>query len=608
MTRRGLLRPLHRARWFLAAGIFTVVALTVPGVTTSTASWTDREWTSGAVGTSAFRCGTDDDYTTKSVSRFLSGSLAGTDLDAVATVEGVDVTKTGTTGATVDPVTAPEIASDSTGAAFGNPLDVKLLGDVLGLNLTGLGVGLPAGSAGAVNQVARSSATGEATAAAGLVNDSGGLLVTDSTPSDQLPQPASLDVGQALPAIAGITNVGLEIGAVGSSAQLDGCGLLKEKIRGPASADARNEAGSVVLARTATTATSSPSEGARDVTVERNYGVASLDLRMDSPLVGSLVQSVNSTVTTLDQTLVALAGTNGLLSKALQQNIVGALTNGLKLGTVSGTVAIDGVNLSAALAPVLTEPLTDSTLTVDLATGTVRVDLAHLLGDDVRGLNDLPPNTEIVLDAALLNGIAARLGTLLDTWTQRVITLLTTLLQDLTVKIALNVNLNLLGIPLLQLNIGLDSGVRALMNGETSLTIGTKLLGSDLGLLTGVVSALVAGLVNGLPAVIVSTLTTTPFSLVGTLGTTLAGITRPLLTAVGKVLSFLPELLSLTVNVQEDHPGARSGTTARTGVYSVAALRIQLLSAVVSGSLAGIDLATSAVGPTQVDLRPDPTT
>ncbi|PZF53286.1 hypothetical protein DEJ23_14785 [Curtobacterium sp. MCSS17_008] len=567
-------------------------------MSSSTASWTDREWTRGGVGTSAFRCGTDDDYTSRSASRFLSGTLAGTDLDSVATVEGVDVTKTGTTGATVDPVTAPEITSDRTTAAFGNPLDVGLLGDVLGLNLTGLGVGLPAGSAGAVNQIAKSSATGESTAAAGLVNNSGGLLVTDSTPTDQLPEPASLDVGQALPAISGITDVGLEVGAVGSTAQLDGCGLLEDQIWGAATG-ARNEIGSVAIARTATTVAAAPAPH-----VVRNYGIASLDLRVDSPLVGSLVQSVNNTIGTLDQSVTALAGTNGLLSQAIQQNIVGALTNGLGLGTVSGTVAVDGAKLAPALTPVLTQPLTDGTLTVDLATGTVRVDLAHLLGDDAKGLNDLPPNTEIVLDAALLNDLTARLGTLLDTWTERVVTLLTTLLQDLTIKIALNVNLNLLGVPLVQLNIRMDSGVHALMAGRSSLTVGTTLLGLNLGLLTGVVSALVAGLVNGLPAVILSTLTTNLLTPASTLGSTLAGIVRPLLTAVGSVLSFLPGLLSLTVNVQEERPGARDGTAVRTGTYSVAALRIQLLSAMVSGSLARIDLASSAVGPAQVNLRP----
>jgi hypothetical protein len=599
VTRRGFLRPLPRARWAVAAGVAAVVAVAVPGVATSTASWKDQEWTHGAVGTSAFRCGTDDDYTSRSASRFLSGTLADTDLDSVATVKGVDVTKTGTTGATVDPATAPEITNDRTTAAFGNPLDVGLLGDVLGLNLTGLSVGLPAGSAGAVNQIARSTATGKSTAAAGLVNDSGGLLVTESTPPDQLPEPATLDVGQALPAVSGVTDVGLEVGSVGSAAQLDGCALLEDQIWGTTTAAARTTTSSGALARTAMTVAAAPAPH-----VVRDYGIASLDLRIDSPLVRSLTQSVNNTASSIDQNVTALAGTNGRLSQTIQQNIVGALTNGLGLGTVSGTVAVDGTRLAPALTPVLTQPLTDGTLTVDLANGSVRVDLAHLLGDDAKGLNDLPPNTEIVLDADLLNELTARLGTLLNTWTQRVITLVTTLLHGLTITIALNVNLNLLGVPLVQLNIRMDSGVGALIAGQSSITVGTTLLGLNLGLLTGVISALVTGLVNGLPAVILSTVQANLTTPVGTLGTTLAGTVRPILTAVSSVLSFLPGLLSLTVNVQEEQAGARDGTAVRTGTYSIAALRIQLLSALVTGSLARIDLASSAVGPTRVNLRP----
>jgi hypothetical protein len=593
----------RRSRGSTIAAVVAVVAIVLPGATSTAASWNDGEWTHADVGTSAFRCGSDSDYTTQSSSRFLSGTLAGTDLDTVAGVHGLDVTKPSTSSATVDPITAPEITSTPTVATFGNPLNAGVLGDVLGLDLTGLGLGLPAGSAGAVNQYARATATGESAAASGLVNDSGGVLVTESTPPDRLPEPASLTLSQALPTLSGVSDVGLEVGAVASSAELDGCALLRDAIWGDASTNATesSQSGSVnaMTVRSVSPAAALPA-GAHLV---RDYGIAGLGLRVESPLVGSLVSSVNTTVTTLQSSIAQLSGTNGLLSQALQQNIVGALTSGLRLGTVSGTVTVDGVDLAGAVRPLLTETLTDGTVSVDLSAGTIRVDLAHLLGDRETGLNDLPPNTELVVNAAVLDGISTRVGALLDTWTARVTAALTTALNKLQVRVALDVNLNLVTTPLVQLNIRMNSGVEAIMNRQSNLTVGTTLLGLNLGLLTGVVSALVSGLITGLPAVIVSTLTSTLFTAVGSLGSTISAVARPLLGAVGSVTDRLPGLLSITVNVHDETIGGRNGTTARTGTYTVLALRIRLLSALLPTGAAGIDLARSTVGPTVVDLR-----
>ncbi len=466
------------------------------------------------------------------------------------------MTKTGTVGAAVSPATAPEITRTETTAAYGNPLDVGVLGDVLGLDLTGLGVGLPAGSAGAVNQVATSVATGRSVAASGLVSDSGGVLVTGTTPSEALPGPATLDLGRALPVLTGSPTSGSRSGG-----RLVGAARRVRPARGRG----------VGRCRRSHRPTGSPRRDGDDgrraaadggATVTRDYGIASLDLRIDSPLVASLTASVDGTVRTLDSTVTALAGRDGLVSRAVQQNIVGALTNGLGLGRVTGTVTLDGVVPRTALAPLLTEPVTDGTVTVDLAAGSVRVDLARLLGDGASGLNDLPPNTEIVLDAVLVQQLTARLGALLDAWTQRVTAAVTAVVEGLRLRVALDVDLDLLGIPLVQLNVRLDSGVRAALDGRGGLTVGTTLLGTGLGLLTGVVGALVSGLVRGLPAVVASTLSSQLGPLAGSLGRTLAAVTTPVVAAAAAVLDRLPGLLSVRVNVQRDVPGSRDGRIA----------------------------------------------
>lgn len=603
-------RPLHlrRGRIAVVTGIVVAAALVTPTAVPSTASWSDREWAHGAVGTSSFDCGTDADYTSTASSRFLGGSIAGIDLDDVATVRGVDVAKTGAAPASVEPATAPELGTGGRPftQAFGNPLDVGLLGDVAGIDLTGLGLGLPAGSAGAVNQVATASGTGDAVAASGLVADSGGVLVTPTTPSGDLPDPASITLGRALPGIADVTDVGLDVGAVGASAQLAGCDAISDDVWG--GVVQRTLATNLRVAVQQVAADSGPAG------LERDYGIASLDLRVDSPLVGALVTAVNDTVVQLDATVDALGGTDGALARTINQGVLGVLgglTGSLGLGTIGGTVEITGPDLAGAVAPLLAEPVQDAggTLSLDLSAGSVRVDLAHLLGDDEHGLNDLPPNHEVVLDAVTLGALADRLGQVVDAWAGKITTALTTALGSLHVRIALAADLSaplVLGIrvKIATLSIGVDTGVAALMAGQTKLSVGVALLGLDLGGLLGVVTGLATSLVNPLTQAVVGMLTTRLFALVGTLGTTLTTtIGGPVVRALGTVLARLPGVLSLRVNVQQDLAAAPTPAgRATTGQYTQTALRLSIADALVPGGLARVDLASAVVGPNSVSL------
>lgn len=603
-------RPLHlrRGRIAVVTGIVVAAALVTPTAVPSTASWSDREWAHGAVGTSSFDCGTDADYTSTASSRFLGGSIAGIDLDDVATVRGVDVAKTGAAPASVEPATAPELGTGGRPftQAFGNPLDVGLLGDVAGIDLTGLGLGLPAGSAGAVNQVATASGTGDAVAASGLVADSGGVLVTPTTPSGDLPDPASITLGRALPGIADVTDVGLDVGAVGASAQLAGCDAISDDVWG--GVVQRTLATNLRVAVQQVAADSGPAG------LERDYGIASLDLLVDSPLVGALVTAVNDTVVQLDATVDALGGTDGALARTINQGVLGVLgglTGSLGLGTIGGTVEITGPDLAGAVAPLLAEPVQDAggTLSLDLSAGSVRVDLAHLLGDDEHGLNDLPPNHEVVLDAVTLGALADRLGQVVDAWAGKITTALTTALGSLHVRIALAADLSaplVLGIrvKIATLSIGVDTGVAALMAGQTKLSVGVALLGLDLGGLLGVVTGLATSLVNPLTQAVVGMLTTRLFALVGTLGTTLTTtIGGPVVRALGTVLARLPGVLSLRVNVQQDRTAAQTPAgRATTGQYTQTALRLSIADALVPGGLARVDLASAVVGPNSVSL------
>ncbi|SOC88654.1 hypothetical protein SAMN05660766_2363 [Curtobacterium sp. 314Chir4.1] len=597
-----------RSRSAVATGIALAAALVLPTAVPSTASWTDREWATGTVGTSTFDCGTDSGYTATASSRFLGGSLAGVDLDAVAAVQGVTVAKTGAAAASVEPATSPEIGNARPFAqSFGNPLDVGLLGDLVGIDLTGLGVGLPAGSAGAVNQVATAAGTGDAVAAAGLVADSGGLLVTDTTPTGELPEPASVTLGTALPGIADVTDVGLDVGAVGATAELAGCDAIEEELWGGVVQQ---------TLRTNLRAAVQQAVSAGETTgVTRDYGIASLDLRVDSPLVGALAAAVDDTVVQLDTAVGALGGSDGVLARTIDQGVLGVLgtlTGGLGLGTVGGTVVLSGPDLGAAVSPLLAEPVQDAdgTITLDLSAGTIRVDLAHLLGDDEHGLNDLPRNHEVVLDAVTLGAVADRLGQVVDAWANRITAALTTALGSIHLRIALAADLSapLLGVrvPIAKLSVGVDTGIAALMSGQTKLTVGVDLLGLPLGGLLGVVTGLATSLVNPLTQAVVGELATRLFALVDSLGTTITTtIGGPVVTALATVLAGLPGVLSLRVNVQEDSvPAGPGGGRAATGRHTETALRLTIADALAPGGLARVDLATATVGPNAVSLVP----
>lgn len=611
--RPAVLRELRRGPGAVLVAILAVVgataAVAVPGPTSSTAAWQDAEWVhgDGAIGTSSFSCGEDVGYTANSSSRFLAGSVAGQDLGAVADLRGLDVTKTGTQGVAVSPATASEITRTETTAAYGNPLDVGVLGSVAGLDLTGLGTGLPGGSAGAVNQVATSVATGRSVAASGLVSDSGGVLVTDTTPTEALPEPATLDLGQALAGVAdlqSISDVGLEVGAVGSSAQLDGCDLLEDEVWGTAGSAAA-DAPSVrpaLLAATGTTATAAAADDRESQRVTRDYGIASLDLRIDSPLVSSLTTAVDSTVRSLDSAVAQLAGPRGLLADAVRAEIGAQVLGGtLSVVTVRGSVTLQGADLATAIAPITRESLTDGVVTIDLASGSVHVDLARVVGGRSSGLNGLPPNTEVVLDAGLVDQITARVTAMLDAWTQRITAVLTSTLEALRLQVALSVELlGLFGTPAVELDVRTDSGLGTAAGGGGTVTVGSKLLGLDLGL-GGLVSLLVSDLRKDLPGV-VGGVARGLLAQVATAGSTLAAVTGRLVAAVTPVLRALPALLSVQVNVQRDTPGARDGRYARTGSYSVTAIRIGVLRASGGTPLAQVDLASSTVGPNLVDL------
>ncbi|PCN48979.1 hypothetical protein Csp2054_05305, partial [Curtobacterium sp. 'Ferrero'] len=256
-----------------------------------------------------------------------------------------------------------------------HPLDVTALNAVDvdlgdGLNLLGDNGIL---TLGAVNQYAQANPDGSSLAASGAVTNTGGIGVggQDGVPQANASFALSGLIGQDL--AGALADLDLEVGAVSATAA---------QAAGP--------------------------DGAQT----GDYGVADLDLALTSPALASTVSDLRGTLAGLQPT-------------------VDALPTALR---ALGAVQVSGLpNLTAALDSVTTVTSADGSITANLQTGAITIDVAGVLASQGLDLNDLPPNTELLpyitdaLTTQLLPAITAEL--------QGVVTQLTSSLRGLTVTL-----------------------------------------------------------------------------------------------------------------------------------------------------------------------------
>jgi hypothetical protein len=573
----------------------------------SVAAWTDEEFVHGQFG--VIDCDVAGNYASRAQGQFLGGGVLPIPLETVADLNAVTVANDGTIAAP-SPTSATPVGPDG----FANPLQVDALNGLVQLDLTNLLVLPLETDVGAVNQYGRATATGDSAAATGLVNDSGAIAV-DTVPAT-MPDWATLKLsnlvrtatGEAISSlVAGIADVDLSIGAVASSAEVDGCNA--------------DYSGDIAA------------------NLNRDYLVAGLSSTASTPLVGDLVSTVGSTVTNLAPIVNGLSTSTGLVTAVTNSInvLVGPLLNGLGLGSTQVTIGATA-DFSAVTA-LLDDTLTDPTglVEISLSGGTVTVDLAALLGGP-DGLNGLDPNTEIVVNDAAITKLTTALTQVLDAWTTRVLDAVNRAIGlvklDITATIVLRVDLinsNLATITATATNVSLTDLLagKVVLNATVSEVVSGGVLGTLIGtscVLLGVLCWLTTGLISGVASVVEVALESpingvgqivgsavygllTP--LVTTLGASLASVVNPLVSAVASLYRVLfggepGALLSLGVNLQNApevgvNPAPidwTSGDDAITpGQYDIAALRIGVLDALGSSTNINLDLARSSVGP-----------
>jgi hypothetical protein len=566
-----------------ALAMVTAAIVVAPlSITATTAAWTDEEWVHGeSIGTLELDCGTTTGFRSAATGDFLSGALLGTNLDAVAALapQALGLNASGTLA--VSPAGSLNQGSVPPTYTYTNPLQLGLLTGIAGLDLTGFGTGLPVGSAGAVNQYAQVSGTGRAAGAAGLVSDTGGVLVSEYAEDDDLPEPATISLASLLPSVTGVlADPRVEVGAVGSSAVLDGCAALRSQVWGDGS----------------------------ETGITRDYAIAGLDATLDSAAVAGLVPAVNAAVANLNTAINGLLGPNGALAQLVAARLQVALGSlPVASAGVTGTVTLSGLDLAGAVGPLLTTPLDDGVVSIDLASGAIDLDLAALVGG-TNGLNELPANTELVLNAAVVDELVERAGDLLDTRTQQITAAIRAAVRAATLTIDLRIGLTVIGITIGSVAVTATAPLSAFEGRTATITTALTLLpGLPLAVrvildpVVGLLNAAVTGLGANLVTPVSTLLTATVFSLVDTLGSTLAAVVTSVVDALAVVLAPLPSVLSVAVNVQPDQPGAPPGTTFipatddATAQYSVSALRLGVGDGL--GGLAHVEFARASAGP-----------
>lgn len=571
--------PTLRRQAAAGAAAIIVAAVSLLSLSSGTdAAWTDDEYVGTAAGVMiAGNCSTTTLFRTESAARQLSGLLGADELDSLAAVQGLSVENLSGT-VSVAPASAIQIDP----VTFSAPLEASALGSPL-LSAT-LGLDAAAGEAGAYNQWGRATGSGQAAAAAGAVNDQSGAIDATGTAdgSATMPRSASINLSSLVPASA--ADMTLDIGAVASSAEVDAC-LLVNGWPTPNPVPVEN----------------------------RTYGIAGADLKAGVPSVQSMTAATTSAIDDAVDDLAALDDPGGMVTttintgiRALVQGAAGSLT----LGTVDTVITIGTLDLSG-VQPLLTGTITDGVVTIDLSNSSATVDLAALRGG-ANGFNGLPPNTVIGIDETLLAEVSQRTTALLAEWSSGTALALEQALEAATfamqTQVVLRANVPLLGtVDVARLSIGYATTLGAFLDGSAPQpTITTEVLSGALPGLDTLLTPILTALNNGTGTVVQGVLVPALQGTNGVIPTAVTGIEGAadgVTEELDAILDPLAGVLSLTINVQPDQPGApvtsaAAGNSA-PGEYKISALRIATL-----GNAAEIYLATSAAGP--LIFRPEP--
>ncbi|ALC06861.1 hypothetical protein CDES_12585 [Corynebacterium deserti GIMN1.010] len=322
--------------------------------------------------------------------------------------------------------------------------------------------------------------------------------------------------------------------------------------------------------------------------VTSEYALSNVDLTLDSPLVEGLVETLVGEDTAnpglglqIDNLVDDVAGDASVLSEitGLVSGVLGAL------GSANSVDVELGTNIQGALKPLLAGTLESDAVSIDLASGQIRVNLEAL-----GGTSAVDPNTNLLNEAAVQQ-VEDEVQTLLN----QLLANVRTAVEDGLLATSVKVDLHLvaLGLPLADVTLG---GSLAEFLDETA-TIDVSILGAiNLDALTNLLQGVlgtVGGLLEGAIDDVVEPL------LNNVLDEVVSGTIAPLADGIGDLLADTG-VLSLTLNDQPNpqvvgsivrdniaRPNSATGPiTNPDEQFTVSALRINVLDGLVDLPLA----------------------
>lgn len=321
-----------------------------------------------------------------SAGRFLSGTLGGTNVDTIAQLRGVAAANPGNIGANKNNLDLTLLSA----------IPVKVPG---GINLDVANLLSPNGAAGVISQYAAAPSKSKSVGASGAVSDSGAILTTNGS----VPTGAKVDLsGNVIPGInPGLASVNIGLGALSSNTTVE---------NGSPTTRAYQIAGvnlqaSVPLLKTVVgsiTTALAPVNAANNVTLSLAT-VCPLLTNATTVTIDALVAQLNQiTAGVGDAIKLALDPLNTLGNSPINPCTVADLLAALPLPPV-----IPGLNTALdKLVAVKVTGLADVTnglksfsnggVALDLANGTITLDLAEILKAAKVDINNLPANTDLL--------------------------------------------------------------------------------------------------------------------------------------------------------------------------------------------------------------------
>ncbi|MGP9487618.1 choice-of-anchor G family protein, partial [Glutamicibacter sp. AOP3-A1-12] len=344
-------------------------------------------------------------------------------------------------------------------------------------------------------------------------------------------------------------------------------------------------------------ALASEAESTNDV-VTSDYVIAGAELELSSPLVGTLGTTLGEVFQTAVDPVSGLVSTGGALDSLLNQ--IETAANAIPLVNVnSAQVTIDGLDTvgQTVVDELIATPIANDSgsISIDLGTGDVHVDLAKLIEESGQDLNNFDPNTPLIgedVANAIANGITESLSGI----TTKATSIIESVLNDLNVKVELNITAGVF--PLTATGGVLIEGTLAQFAGTEAPAPTAE---TELDLL-GIID--IGDLLNPITAAVADGITTTTGPLVqgvlDNVGNGLGEVVDPAVSIIAGQLEpvlrgVLDRVVTITINEQPTAEPLLTDGDLGADSFTVRALSVTVLPDVAAGGLANLSLASSTV-------------